>query len=443
MARSQGLGTGTSGAMAPSGRRCGRSFAAALGALLLAGCAGSYDELELLGPPVLYASGAVDPFAGVEAQDYAQLDELLYVTGRRPAAEGEPQAHYADARAPVLRAGAARIAVDPPFRDLAEIRAVTLGGEEGPARTISVASVEEIGVLPAGLTDFHVISPEDPAVAAAGEAFARRVDAHFALSGRDEVFIFVHGYNVNFEYPLLVSKEWQHYLGDQGAFIAFSWPATPARLAYFKDIETAEASVRDLRVLLDFLAARTAVERIHLVGYSAGSRLVLRTLQQVALMHAGGAEAPPLGEVIPIGSDVDPKLFLQVLADGGLSVVERLMVYMSGSDSALSTSSLLLDRRPLGRSRSPEEAPPELVARLAEMESLELIDVSEAENFDAGNGHWYFRASPWVRSDLMGALLTREPAPRRGLTRAPGAARWRFPPDYPARLEAAARAWGG
>ncbi|MDF2232427.1 alpha/beta hydrolase [Albimonas sp. CAU 1670] len=430
-----------SGAAPAAGPRRRLRRLLALPLLLLAACSGSYDELELLPPPILYSSGALDPFAGIDSADYALLDELLYVTGRRPAAAGEPQAHYADARAPVMRAGVARVKVDPPFRDLDEIRAATVMGEDGAARTISVASVEEIGVLPAGLTDFHALSAQDPAVAAAGEAFAARVDQHLAVSGRRDVFIFVHGYNVNFEYPLLVSREWQHYLGDAGAFIAFAWPATPSRFAYFKDIETAEASVRDLRVLLDFLRDRTQVERIHLIGYSAGSRLVLRTLQQTALMHAGGAAAPPLGEVILIGSDVDPKLFLQVLADGALEVVERLMVYMSGTDSALSMSALLLDRRPLGRSWSPEEAPAEIVARLAELDTLELIDVTASENVDAGNGHWYFRASPWVRSDLVGALLSREPAARRGLTRPPGEARWRFPEDYPARLEAAVKTW--
>ncbi|SFI38791.1 alpha/beta hydrolase [Albimonas pacifica] len=124
----------------------------------------------------------MDPFAGLDARDYARLDELLYVTGRRP------------------------------------------------ARTISVASVEEVGILPAGPTDLPAILPEDPAVAAAGDAFARRVDERLALSGRGDVFIFGHGCNGTFECPLPVSSAWRRDLGDAGAFIAVSWPAKPARL---------------------------------------------------------------------------------------------------------------------------------------------------------------------------------------------------------------------
>jgi hypothetical protein len=79
-----------------------------------------------------------------------------------------------------------------------------------------------------------------------------------------------------------------------------------------------------------------------------------------------------------------------------------------------------------------------LEARLARIDRLELIDVSGAEGAEAGDGRWCFRSSPWVSGDLLLGLLS-DPGPDdRGLTRAPGKAVWRFPPDYAPRLRQAA-----
>jgi esterase/lipase superfamily enzyme len=72
--------------------------------------------------------------------------------------------------------------------------------------------------------------------------FVREIETRLARSPVKDIYIYVHGYKVNFENPLLVASEKWHFLGHEGAFIAFSWPSTPARLAYMKDIETARVS---------------------------------------------------------------------------------------------------------------------------------------------------------------------------------------------------------
>ena len=54
-----------------------------------------------------------------------------------------------------------------------------------------------------------------------------------------------------------------------------------------------------------------------------------------------------------------------------------------------------------------------------------------------GNGHDYFRQSPWVSSDIL-ALLALNLAPdKRGLVPGNIPQLWRFPPDYVQRVQTA------
>ena len=137
----------------------------------------------------------------------------------------------------------------------------------------------------------------------------------------------MHGYKVVFENPLLVASELWHFLGYEGSFIAFSWPSTPDTLAYFGDLETAALSAGSLRVLIQYLAEQTEAQRIHIIGYSAGTRVVAQALDQLALIHSGmadadGSEKWRIGQVILTGSDILATLALDLKpGDRGL---ERL-----------------------------------------------------------------------------------------------------------------------
>ena len=422
----------------PFGGRIGRVPSALALALVAAGCASaSYDSVDLMPAPALYAGAGYDPFTSLTPESFAELGALNYVTDRRPAEPEEPQRFYADERGYLTRVGVAEIRSTPRFRSWDEVRDVTLSGRRDAERTLRVEGIEEFGVLPAGLTPFHVGAPAPEEMEAVARTFSDRIDRQMALSGLRDVFIYVHGYNVNFEYPLLVSKEMQHYLGYRGAFIAFTWPATPSRFAYFKDLGTIEPSARTLRSLIEFLRERTDAERIHLIGYSAGSRLVFNAAYQLALAsrRSEGADESRLASIVLVGSDLDPVHFLQGVADGLLDVSDRIAVYMSSSDAALGLSRTVLSQRRLGEIWSPEQIPRELEERLIEIEGLELIDVSFADGAGAGNGHWYFRSSPWVSSDVYLSLMTGLGPDQRGLARDVADAVWRFPDDYLDRLD--------
>lgn len=414
------------------------SLTAALCALALSGCGeNSYDEIKLMPSPVLYSQSSFNPFPQAIDNELQAQSKLFYVTDREQAGPKDKQAHYTNQRGQLSRAGVAEVDLSPTVRDWQEFMEITMRGRRDREYLLNVAEVQEIGVLPYSVAELYPSVPSDAEMKVAGIDFARAINGQLALSENKDIHIYVHGYNVDFEYSTLVARELEHFLGYQGAFIAYNWAATPNRFAYFKDQETAMATRRNLRSLIEFLSENTNAERINLIGYSAGSRLTFEVAYQIALLNRASAR-PRLGRVILISSDLDRSYVGHALADGILKAVDQLSIYTSGTDAALRMSSFVFGRDRLGQSWSEEAGNvwPELEEALAGLDKLEIIDVTDAEESSVGNGHSFFRTSPWASSDIFMSLLTPLKAGERGLVRAEGRAVWTFPEDYPNRLSA-------
>ena len=174
------------------------------------------------------------------------------------------------------------------------------------------------------------------------------------------------------------------------------------------------------------------MRRIHLVGYSAGSRLVFDAVYQIALSSNSKVR---LGKLILIGSDLDRGYFAQAIKDGMLDAVSGLSIYQSQTDSALALSRFIYGRLRLGETSGRNSVGPRVRSVFRNMDKLSIIDVTDAEASDTGNGHWYFRSSPWASSDLFMSLLTNRSPIERGLIRLPDQVIWQFPEDYLARIE--------
>ncbi len=399
----------------------------------LTGCtAKTYNEIDIMPSPTVFANGSLDPFGDVTEGNFEARTRLFYATDRQPAEPDDPQKSYNNARGHVLRAGVAQIASDPPLESWENARRITLAAARDRDYRLRVAGVTETGILPFSAIKYMDTPPSRAEVESAGRRFASQINAQLAQSANNDIFIYIHGYNVDFDYSTLVSSQLQHFLGYQGAFISYNWTATPSTLAYFRDQESALASRRYLRELIAFLSTHTDARRIHLIGYSAGTRLAFDAAYQIAL---GAEENARLGKLILIGSDLDRAYFLHAIEDGLLDAVTDLTIYQSQTDSALAMSRFVFGRKRVGETSPPGEAVPAVQAELARTPRLHVIDVTDAEEAGTGNGHWYFRSSPWASSDLFLSLLTDKDPAARGLVRASGEIIWRFPEDYPQRIK--------
>jgi esterase/lipase superfamily enzyme len=417
------------------------AFLAAVFLLLAAGCASNKPyQVELMPAPDVYTSGTVDPFAGMESIDDERVPYrgILYATDRKPEEDGE--SFYENRRGFVLRLGLAKITLGKDDLDWEEARRVSLLKNRTDKYPLQLAGVEEFGVLDRSVSELidPALLPSDLRMPA--ETFAGLVNAKLAMSRNKEVLIYVHGYKVVFDNPVLVTTELWHFLGYDGVAIAFAWPSTPSTWAYMSDLETAALSAHSLRVLVQYLAEETRAERINIIGYSAGTRVVIDALDQLSLMSAGReADAPqhelPIGQVILVGSDYDRDLFGAALMNGLLNVPQRLTIYLSETDKALGMSQWLFGRNRLGQMWTERPLKPHVTDYVRRNQSLVLVDVTGAEAADAGNGHAYFRKSPWVSSDILVSLLYQLEPEQRGLVRLPDMPVWSFPEDYLSRLQ--------
>lgn len=81
------------------------------------------------------------------------------------------------------------------------------------------------------------------------------------------------------------------------------------------------------------------------------------------------------------------------------------------------------------------DMPEHVRALLRKRDDLVLIEVTDAKNACASNGHAYFRASPWVSSDILATLASGLGPAERGLVHDnPSLPIWSYPPDLVERL---------
>jgi len=304
-----------------------------LGTLLLAGCASNKppaDQVFLMPAPAVYGEGRIDPFVSSALPADSPLPCILYATDRAPTTEPERFAYYSDERANLLRLGEACIE---PAGDQAlswaEWRRISLLKDRSDRYPLQVGSVDEYGILERSVPPFADGVERSPVP---GERFAAALDARLAAAANKDVYIYVHGYKVDYENPVLVAGELWNFLGNDGAFIAYSWPSTRKTLAYWSDLDDAVNSARGLRMLITFLSEHGDVENIHVIGYSAGTRLVARMLADLGMYSRFMGEDEirrrlRLGQVILVGSDIDRGILGGYLLDGALRVPEALTLY--------------------------------------------------------------------------------------------------------------------
>ena len=414
---------------------------------LAAGCSGNKpkpNQVFLMPAPDVYEEGDIDPFDGNERIVADDIRGILYATDRAPATgEDKRQAYYSDRRAYALRLGLATVSLGK-GEDMTweEARRVSLLKNRTEDFPLEVASVDEFGVLDRSLSPFDGTTPRSPD---AGIRFSAEIDRQLERSDSKDVFVYVHGYKVNFENPVLVASELLHFMGYEGAFVAYSWPATFNFTAYFSDIEDALQSSRQLRALLLHISRTTKAERIHLLGYSTGTRLVSRTVADLgkyayAMDPAEVDEKLKLGNVLLVGSDIDRAILAGYLLDGMLDVCDSFTIYQSAADKTLNMAKFVFGRKRSGQKVEGDSRDAATIAFLRAHPEIRLVDISHAANITENNGHSYFRTSPWVSSDVLMTLRYNLAPAERGLVHDEDGVGWVFPPDYVSRLRDALKA---
>ena len=398
-----------------------------------------YTQKMMAAPEVL-EKGVLDPFTGDE--EWKDKDSLgvLYATNRVPADPGA-EVPYLNERDTLLHLGIASVEVGDADVDLGSLEDIDFLKNSGKSFPIGLKSVTPFGPLDSaihGLVDASKL-PEDihePAL-----KFAEIINRRLENNPVKDIIVYVHGVNTSFESPLLVASEMWHYLGYRGVFIAFSWPSMQNLMDYITDVDTAEYTAVLFRKFLEYLMSETDAEKIHILAFSAGTKLVSQSLHQIGLMDLSGREETSdhtsLGRVVFTAGDVERQLFGIYSSDGLLEPIDSLTVYMSNTDKALGASKNIRKYPRLGQPWKDGILPPEALTFIEESNKLVFINATGLEGVNEGVGHEYFRNSPWVSSDILVNLGFGVPPEKRGLVLDVNEIYWNFPDDYVERLSLA------
>lgn len=402
--------------------------------------------------PVLFNAGGADPFASVAPADRSTSVEVFIATNRKPAGKPDPRraaTAFTGALSRSLRLGAVNVSMGGPDMDWSQLCEQSLLAKRARNPVVQVRGAEDFGALWTTAADFDPADHREPSEAqrAPAEAFTRRINQALARSNRKDIFIFVHGFNTALAGNVAVTAEFWHYLGRPGVCLTFAWPSKDSIFAYEKDKVMADDSIRNFRLLLDYLIESTDVERINILAHSAGAPIVIHGLTHLRLMHAREDRASLLkslriGQVVLAAPDVDLVQFVNDALDGFANATGQTTIYMSTTDEALSFSSLIWGMARLGSAIDALE--PEDLNALKQSEDMVAVDVAAAQKVHGGGfGHSYFRTDIWVSADVILTLRFGLTPEQRGLVLGNSDVLWDFPDDYPQRVrEIGARLYG-
>lgn len=328
---------------------------------------------------------------------------VYYVTDRNASPEGGRDAAYGHERSASMAFGQVELGFDKLAVDSDE-------------RAIRVRAVSEQLRFPE--TPLPVSAParrgaeagERAGYEAAARDFQTRVAQALRTAGRDEVVLFVHGYNNDFEDAVAATANiWQATSGSMVP-IAYTWPAdNPGLFGYFKDRESGEFSIFHLKETLRLLSGVPGLRKIQLVAHSRGTDVATTALREMIIAARAAGQDPratlKIDNLILAAPDLDFGVVRQrLIAERFGAAFECITVYMNPSDSALGLAQAINSGTRFGRLTYADLDTTERDI-LNQIGNIYFIDVSGVVD---PRGHSYFRDNPVVLSDIVTLLHTGE-----------------------------------
>ena len=245
-------------------------------------------------------------------------------------------------------------------------------------------------------------------------AFFQELQTRIAERDEKHCFVFIHGYNVDFEDAAKRAAQLACDLRFLGAPILYSWASAADWRKYPKDVESVDLTVDRLSGFLEKIVKTSEAQAIHLIAHSMGNRALMKALKQLKL--APGVK--PFRQVVLTAPDV-PRQGVEPLIQAASARAERVTLYASSKDKALGLSRVKNDYERLGK----------VYGYPFVFDGMDSIDASQVKtDFWA---HTVFAKTRTVLGDLAALLAEgRPPAKRFGLKQgaAPGGVCWTILP---------------
>jgi esterase/lipase superfamily enzyme len=275
----------------------------------------------------------------------------------------------------------------------------------------------------------------------ATEWLAAELRKQIAASRSGDVMVYVHGAKVNFYNACVFAAQLDHFMGRDMTSVAFSWPTRQSIFAYAfgEDLQRSYDAAPALVSLLELLAERTQAQRIHVLSWSAGGRVLTRAMDVLRKRHTDLSANEMrarfrLGTVYFAAADVPVGEFVSALPAMN-ETAERIVVTAVAQDDALRTSQIFMggDSRVGLLNPGLTEQQRQIVLATDRLEYVDMSRGAAQRGFDI-SGHRYWFDHPWASTDALLSIRTGLEPRKRGLESTEPPVIWWMPDDYPERL---------
>jgi hypothetical protein len=401
--------------------------------------------MQLPPPPEAIRGGGVDFFDGTPASEKNNKVSVFYATKRLPTDDGTGYSKKYD---DMLRVGNAQVYIG--REDLhwsVLLEESTKATEPRLEFDITLSNVNQS----AELGPYDSLDKLSPSM----QTFVDQVNASIAKSNIKDVTIIVHGAFNSFYYAIAEAAQYRFYTGKNAVVIAFSWPAVENDLRYKANVKHSDQSEAALNRLINVLGKHSDAQRINLLGYSVGGRLVGGAMAKLADEYTGKDVAQAhtdlrLGHLYLTSSD-EPIEEFRTYVPKFTQMFDLITVTASYTDPILGRAELTGGGDRLGRPPKPSDkkhaaTPEQKQAILGAIKSNKLdvlnLETSEITGYKFVHGSWYL--NPWVSSDVIVSMNLDLLPRQRGLATkdASGYPIWYFPAEYVNSLRAALKEYG-
>jgi hypothetical protein len=412
--------------------------------LFIASVSHAKGLMQLPPPPEAIRGGGVDFFDGTPASEKHNKVTVFYATKRLPTDDGTGYSKKYD---DTLRVGNAQ---------------VRIGREDLNWSVLHVESTKateprlEFDITLSNTNQSAELGPDDPLdnLSPSMQSFVDQVDASIAKSNIKDVTIIAHGAFNSFYYAIAEAAQYRFYTGKNAVIITYSWPAVENDLAYKANVKHAEQSEVALNRLIKVLGKHSNAQRINLLGYSVGGRLVGGAMAKLADEYAGKDVAQAhtdlrLGHLYLTSSD-EPIEEFRTYVPKFTQMFDLITVTASYTDPILGRAELTGGGDRLGRPPKPSDkkhaaTPEQKQAILDAVKNNKLhilnLETSDIVGYKFVHGSWYL--NPWVSSDVIVSMNLDLLPSQRGLATkdAGGYPIWYFPAEYVDSLSSALEAY--
>ncbi len=368
--------------------------------------------------------------------------DILYVTNRNVAAEGEAWQSYGADRSKSMAFGVAGV----DYGNLSSWDELVTRTQTSGLQTttrLTRTDTQELSRFPAiplpyepGGGRLQTTAEANAAYEARSATMRAELSRRMRANGQSRALVYIHGVNSEFDHAVTTLATIWHYAGRQSLPVVYSWPAGNAGLlGYFRDSEAGSFSVFHVKEFLRLLASVPEVKDIDIVAHSRGNDVMIEALRELIIEARASGKDPKqalkMGMLVMAAADIDVGVMRQrMVAERFGQAFEQISIYTNPDDRALRLSGIIGRVTRIG-SRDVDSFTPEDLASFARIGTVNTIMVDQA---GGRYGHSYFRENPAVLSDIVLALRSRAlpGSPYRPLENVLNSVVWRLHPNYPA-----------